>query len=111
MNTRGEGMNLFRSIMSAWVGQKMVERSPLLQEIRSEINKLLLLVLLALFCAIGIPALICAIVPNYAKKVTATYFLILFGSGAFRAYREGDKSRAKILAVPFGIVLLSFFLD
>lgn len=46
MNTRGEGMNLFRSIMSAWVGQKMVERSPLLQEIRSEINKLLLLVLL-----------------------------------------------------------------
>jgi len=68
MNTRGEGMNLFRSIMSAWVGQKMVERSPLLQEIRSEINKLLLLVLLALFCAIGIPALIYAIVPNYAKK-------------------------------------------
>ena len=80
-----------------------------MQEIRSEINKLLLLVLLALFCAIGIPALIYAIVPNYAKKVTATYFLILFGSGAFRAYREGDKSRAKILAVPFGIVLLSFF--
>lgn len=89
-------MNILLNIIRFWTGKQIVDQSPVLKEVRKDINK----ALLAILAVIGIQVITFSVLPRDYKEITFPLVaLVLCGINLVKSKRKGQKDMFILFAL------------